>query len=400
MDSGDLSGFFGSPGPRFLGGKRVRAFEDRWSEVFGYEHAISVNSWTTGLTASVGALGLGPGDEMICPPYTMSASAVCGLVYGVVPVFADVDPETFVLDPEAVEAAVTPRTKAIMAVHLFGLPCDLGALGAVADRHGLRLIEDAAQSPLASYRGRAVGAVRDIGGFSLNYHKHIHTGEGGMIVTDDPDLADRCRLIRNHGENAVEAWGVEDLTNMVGSNYRLTELQAAIGLAQLDRLADVVDHRRTLANFVADRLRDCDALRPALVPPDRTHSFYVYPFVYRSDVLGVSRARFAAAVNAELPAAAEPDAVALSEGYVQPLYLSPLFQRRVAIGSAGFPFDLVDGDDPRYRRGACPVAERLYKEDLLLSFLVRDPLSQEDVDDFVRAVEKVVEHAGALRDHA
>ena len=397
MDRGEISAFFGSPGEQFLGGPVIREFEERWAEAFGYRHAVTVNSWTAGLTTSIGAARLGPGDEVITSPYTMSASATCALFYGAIPVFADIDPETFGLDPASVEAAVTPRTRAIVAVHLFGLPCDLDALRAIADRHDLVLIEDAAQSPLATYGGRPVGAVRDIGGFSLNYHKHVHTGEGGVIVTDDDDLADRCRLIRNHGENAVEAWGIKDLTNMIGGNYRLTELQAAIGLAQLDRLPDIIQHRQRLASRVAAALSGCELLRPATVPGDRTHSFYVYPFRFLGTSRGIARARFVDAVNAELPKPQHVDDIPMSGGYLRPLYLSPLYQQRVAIGSEGFPFNLVDPDDDRYRPGACPTVERVQEEEMVLSFLVRDPLDEADVDDLVRAVEKVTEAEASLR---
>src|SRR5262245_8466773 len=203
MDSGVLSGFYGSPGAKFLGGPKVREFEARWAEKFRYRHAVAVNSGTSGLMAAVGAIGIGPGDEVICSPYTMSASATCVLFYGGVPVFADIDPETMCLDPLSIAQRITPRTKAILVVHLFGRAAPMNEIVALARRHRLKVIEDAAQAPGALQDGRPVGALGDIGVFSLNYHKHIHTGEGGVIVTDDDELAERSRMIRNHGENVI-----------------------------------------------------------------------------------------------------------------------------------------------------------------------------------------------------
>src|SRR5437773_6160001 len=235
VQSGCLSGFCGSPGEQFFGGPMVRALERAWSQRFGVKHSISVNSAMSGLYASVGALGIGPGDEVIVPPYTMSATAIAPLVYGAIPVFADIEPQTFGLDPDSVRRRITARTKAIIAVNLFGHPARLEELMATAHDHGLRLIEDNAQAPLATDGDRYAGTIGDIGVFSLNYHKHIHTGEGGMCVTNDDGLALRLQLIRNHAENAVEAVGMTDLTNMAGFNYRMTELSAAIGIEQLKK---------------------------------------------------------------------------------------------------------------------------------------------------------------------
>lgn len=397
MDRGQLSMFFGSPGPQFNGGRTVRAFEDAWCERFGYRHAISVNSWTTGLAACVGAVGLGPGDEMICSPYTMSASASVAIQYGAVPVFADVDPVSFCLDPASVESRITPRTKAIMAVHIFGGTADMAGLRAVADRHNLRLIEDAAQAPGATYGGSSIGAQRDIGGFSLNYHKHIHTGEGGVIVTNDDDLALRARLIRNHGENIVEGFGVEDLTNMVGSNYRLTELQAAIGIVQLSKLDAIVERRRQLAARLIERTSPLAPLTPPATDPNGSHVYYVFAWRYDENVLGVPRAAFAAAVRAELPEPATSDDLAMGEAYVKPLYALPMYQRRIGLGSSGFPFNYHPDADLDYRWGICPTVERLWERETLLTALVRDPLEEADIDDLANAIEKVVENASELR---
>lgn len=397
MDSDCISGFLGSPGEGAWGGPKVREFEERWADRFGYKHAISVNSWTSGLMTAIGAARLGPGDEIICPPYTMSASATAAFFYGAIPVFADIDPVTYCIDPKSVEARITPRTRAIMVVHLFGGSADMDALHAIADRHGLRIIEDAAQAPGTTWKGRYVGGLRDIGGFSLNYHKHIHTGEGGVIVTNDDDLALRSRLIRNHGENFIETLGLQDIDNIVGGNYRLTEIQAAIGIAQLDRLDDILAQRRMLARHLAARLEGVPGLHAATELPGCDHAYYIYPIRFDPAVVGIDRRTFIEAVSAELPRAGIPEDIPLSGGYVKPLYLNPVYQRRIAIGGKGFPFDRAGDPAPSYAKGLCPVAERMHEDELMISFLVREPLTTSDLDDFADAMLKVIEHAPALR---
>jgi len=394
LDSDVLSAFLGSSGKFFLGGEKVRAFERVWAEKYGFAHAISVNSWTSGLVTAIGAVGIEPGDEVICSPYTMSASATCALFYGGIPVFADIDPETFCLDPRSVEAVITPRTRAIVVVHLFGRPAEMDEICAIARRHGLRVIEDAAQAPGVFYKGQPVGAIGDLGGFSLNFHKHIHTGEGGMIVTNDEALAHRCQLIRNHGENANGGLEGAELSNVIGGNYRLSELHAAIGIAQLDRLEGYLATRTQLAAHLATRLAELPGLRVA--PPlatGSTHAHYVYPIKYDAAVTGLSRHGFVRAVLAELPAPDGFEGTPLTEGYVKPLYLNPVYQQRIAIGTKGFPFTCNAGITYDYRPGLCPVAERMYERELLLTPLVREPLTTQDMDDLAAAMAKVLAHA-------
>ncbi len=398
MESDVLSAFLGGPGQYFGGGAKVQEFERVWAEAYGFRHVVSVNSWTSGLVAAIGAVGIEPGDEVICSPYTMSASATCALFYGGIPIFADINPVNFCLDPVSIEARITPRTKAIVVVHLFGHPADMNPILDIARRHDLRVIEDAAQAPGVMYKGKPIGALGDIGGFSLNYHKHIHTGEGGMIVTQNDDLATRSRLIRNHGENVAEQFGLTDISNTIGGNYRLTELQAAIGLEQFKRLAGHLATRQHLAAHLNQRLSSISGLTPPQTEPGCTHAFYVYALKYSAEEVGLSRNLFVKAVLAELPRPQGVEATALVEGYVKPLYFSPVYQRQIAIGRRGFPFTFNPGVKYSYEAGLCPVAERMYHQEMLLSPIVREPLSTGDLDDFADAVEKVVGNAAAIRD--
>jgi dTDP-4-amino-4,6-dideoxygalactose transaminase len=258
------------------------------------------------------------------------------------------------------------------------------------------VIEDAAQSPGVKYKGRSVGAIGDIGGFSLNFHKHIHTGEGGMLVTNDDEIALRARLIRNHGENAIEAYGVKDLTNIIGSNYRLTELQAAIGICQLDRLDNYLALRKDLALYLSDKLAVIPGLDARQNIEHGDHAFYVFPMKYDAKLTGLSRSLFVKAVNAEFPAPSGAEGIALSEAYVRPLYLNPVYQKQIALGSKGFPFNFNQGITYHYEAGLCPVTEDMYQNKLLLSSIVREPLTREDMDDLVRAIRKVLAHAGEI----
>lgn len=396
MESGELSGFFGSPGPQWLGGAKVRQFERKWADKYGFAHAISVNSWTTGLMTAVGAIGICPGDEVIVSPYTMSASATAILFYGGIPIFADIDPDTFNISSATIEKVISPRTRAIMVVHIFGQAADMDPIMDLARRHSLKVIEDAAQAPGVHYKGKPVGTIGDIGGFSLNYHKHIHTGEGGMLVTDDRQLALRCQLIRNHGENLVEAQQVEDLTNMLGSNYRLTELQAAIGCTQLDRLEGYLAHRARLAAYFGQKLAVIPGLTAARVSGGAGHAYYLYPVKYDARLTGIARPVFVKAVNAELPPPLIWEQTGLVEGYVNPLYLAPLYQKKIALGREGFPWSMNAGVDYSYPKGICPVVERMHDEELIYTPLVREPLLEGDIDDLVSAITKVLRYKTEL----
>lgn len=388
--SGCLSGFYGSWGDQFFGGPKVRAFEKAWADRFGVRYAVAVNSATSGLFAAMGAIGIGPGDEVIVPPYTMSATAMAPLVYGGVPVFADIDPDTFCLSPRAVREAVTPSTKAILAVNLFGHPAPLTELMAIAREHGIVLVEDNAQGPLAAEGRRLAGTVGHIGVFSLNYHKHIHTGEGGMCVTDDADLALRLQLIRNHGENVVEALGIENLTNLIGFNYRMTELSAAVGLAQVRNLDRHVSRREETARRLSRGVEGLDGLTPPVSREGCRHVYYLWALRFDSEAVGVTRSLFSKALDAE----GFPHFV----GYVRPLYHLPVFQRRVARSRSGC--HALDRSGVDYRDVVCPVAERMYDDELICFENCMFELDGERTDLLVEAIRKVHRHRHMLREVA
>jgi perosamine synthetase len=385
MDSGVLSAFLGTWSEEFLGGPRVRQLEHEWARYFGAAHAVSMNSATSGLFAALGAAGVGPGDEVIVSPYTMTASAVGPLIYNAIPVFADIDPDTFCLSAETIRSRLTDRTKAIVVVDLFGHPAPMDQIMSLARERGILVIEDAAQAPGAKLNGRFAGTLGHMGVFSLNYHKHIHSGEGSVVVTDDASLAERLQLIRNHAEVVLQQKGSTDLNNMLGFNYRMTEIEAAIAAEQLKKLRDLLDRRIARADRLTHLLAETPGIRPPVVARGATHAYYLYTMRFDRDQIGVARREFTRALLAE--------GIPVNEGYVEPIYLQPLYQQRILFGGTGSPWtDPAYGGDVSYDRGICPVAERMHFEEVIYTNVVHAQTGEADIDDIAAAIDKVVRH--------
>ena len=390
LESGVLSQFLGTWGPDFYGGSRVQKLEREWAEYFHVKHAISVNSATSGLYAAMGASGVGPGDEVIVSPYTMSASATAALVYGAIPVFADIDPDIFCISSQSIQERISPYTKAIIVVDIFGHPADMDAIMRLARQHNLVVIEDAAQAPGALARGRYAGTLADLGVFSLNYHKTIHAGEGGMVVTDNATLAERLQLIRNHGEVVVKGTGAQNIVNLIGFNYRMTEIDAAIASEQLKKLEKLVARRVENADYLTERVGSLPGLTPPTVRPDIRHGYYVYVMRYNARQTGVSRARFAAALRAE--------GIPVAEGYVEPIYLEPVYQQRIAFGADGYPFTYPGYKGTvSYAPGLCPITEQMHYQEVIYTNVCHAGVTQADLDDVAAAFEKIYENLDALK---
>lgn len=399
LRSGKLSTYLGTWHDDFFGGTEVQALERAWEKFFNVKHAISVNSATSGLYAAVGAAGIGPGDEVIVSAYTMSASATAALVYGAIPVFADIEEDYYCLDAASIEKKITARTKAIIVVDIFGQVYDVDTINALAAKYNLTVIEDAAQAPGAMYKDKFAGTLGDMGIFSLNYHKHIHSGEGGVIVTNNDQFADRLRLIRNHAEAVLSARGIKDkdeLINMVGFNYRMTEIEAAIASEQLKKLPALLQERMQNTNYLNEKLSHIPCLQKTKIRPDSKHVFYVHVLQFDQMRAGMHRNTFIDAVKAELPKTLLRDEseVLLSYGYVRPLYLQPLYQERIAFGQEGFPFNQ---SDVSYGKGLCPVTEKMHYDLLVSHEFMRPGMSKEDMDDVVAAFAKVWEHKDELQ---
>lgn len=390
LDNGLMSGFIAKKGDFFYGGPNVIEFEENFKAFFGVKYSVAVNSATAGLHAAVAAARIGPGDEVIVTPYTMSASASCILMQGAIPVFADITEDTFCIDPKKIREAITPFTKAIIVVHLFGQAADMDEIMAIAKEHKLIVIEDVAQAPAGTYKGKLLGTIGDIGVFSLNQHKTITTGEGGMVITNSDDLALRMQLVRNHGEVIVDDMGIADINNLLGWNYRMTELEAAVGIAQFARLEALTKHRIELAEYLTEKIKGFHpAIEPPVIQPYNRHVYFVYPMKYKEELVGISRDLFVKAVTAE--------GIPISGGYVRPIYLEPIYQKKICFGDKGCPFTCrYYNSSVKYEKGICPVTETMHYKELMATGLCRYPLTKEDMDDIIRAFDKVLANSKRL----
>lgn len=379
-----------------LGGKHVRAFAADFAEAMGVPYAIPVNSATSGLSVALAAAGIGPGDEVILPAISFSATAMSVLMFNSIPVFVDVDPETFTLSPDAVEAAITPRTRAILVVHLTGNIADMNRIMAIANRHGLKVIEDACQAIGGTLAGVKAGAIGDAGVFSFQQSKNIMTGEGGMIITRDPDLARRARLIVNHGELQFDkSSSSEDMANIVGFNFRLPELCAAVGRAQVARLDAVNTWRTRNWHVLHDEIANLPGLRvaqPSPQAPDGEVAPHFLVALYDAEEMGLPRDAFVAALRAE--------GIPVGTGYSRTLYENPTILRKIAFGSDGSPWtDPSYGGSVTYAEGQCPNAEALLRERFLWFYHIAYSCTPDDMRDIGAAVRKVVSQRASLVPH-
>ena len=381
VESGVLSQFIGGWDKDFFGGPKVKEFERSCEKYFGVKHAVTVNSWTSGLIAAVGAIGIQPGDEVIVTPWTMCASATAIIHWNAIPVFADIDPRTFNLCPISIEKNISPYTKAIIVADIFGMSADMDSIMALANKHELKVISDAAQAPGAKYKNRWAGTCGHVGGYSLNYHKHIHTGEGGILVTDDDEIAEKLQLLRNHAEVVVGGMGKKDIINMIGHNFRLGEIECAIGIEQLKKLDRLVITRQRLAEKLSTLLEDLPGLELPFIPDGLSHVYYVYPMILDFSVLKTDRTTICNALEAE--------GVEVLRSY-QNIHLLPVYQQKIAYGKFGFPWNSeFCKREISYHKGICPVAEKLHDFNFIgIGMCVYD-FSEDDIDLIAKAFRKV-----------
>jgi perosamine synthetase len=349
-------------------GPKVLAFEEAFAARVGAKYAVAVSNGTAALHAAVFAAGIGPGDEVIVPAMTFAASANCVRYLGGTVVFADVRLDSLNLDPERVEAAITPHTRAVITVDYTGQPSDLEQLGELAKRHGLLLIEDASHALGATYHGAPVGAISDLTTFSFHPVKQITTGEGGMITTNNPELAARCRLLRNHGitsdhrqREKAGSWFYEMVD--LGYNYRLTDFQCALGLSQLKKLSGWIERRRAIAARYNTAFSSCPEIESPVVMPDREPAWHLYVIRLRTDRLLAGRTKIFQALRAEN--------IGVNVHYI-PVPWHPYYQQ---LG---------------YGKGHWPVAENAYEQ--MISLPMWPGMIGQDIEDVISAVTKVLDH--------
>jgi dTDP-4-amino-4,6-dideoxygalactose transaminase len=364
---------------------RIAEVERAFPDFHQARHGCAVSSGTAALQVALEAAGVGVGDEVIIPSYTFVATAAAVALVGAIPVFVDVDADTYCIDVAAVEAAVTEQTRVVIAVHLAGQPADLDALTTLCKAHGLRLIEDAAQAHCAEWKGRRVGAIGDLGTFSFQASKNLNAGEGGFVLSDDDALADAAWSIHNCGRSRSGEWYEHPL---IGGNYRMTEFQAALLLSQMRNLEPQAETRSKNAASLTQHLADIEGITPLHVDKRVTrHAYHLYVLRYDGAAFaGASRERFLEALAAEgIPGAA---------GY-RPLYQEPAFQARFRDYPLHSP---AFGGRPDYDQVHCPVTERICADEAV--WLTQNLLlgSEEDIAQIAQAIRKIQQSADQLTD--
>jgi dTDP-4-amino-4,6-dideoxygalactose transaminase len=364
-------------------GTKVKELERRFAALYGKRYCVACSSGTASVHIAIAALQLPPGSEVITSAITDMGSLTGVLYQGLVPVFADVEPDTLNMDPASVRAAITPRTKAILAVHHAGLAADLDALLAIGAEHGIPVIEDCAQAYGCEYEGEWTGRRGAIGCFSLNHFKHISAGSGGMVLTDDDRLRYLATLFVDKCYQREE--GIRN-PFFLAPNYQMTELQGAVALAQLERLEEFVERRKHLANQLTRRLLEVEGIELQRVRPGSSHSYFLYLFRIDPERFGSTAAYFAEALRHE---GVNARANVITGG--RPVYLYDIFQKRSAFPGSQYPFRSLDtGSDRSYPVGLCPVAEDAFSRWIVLELL--ENYTEQNVSEMADAVAKVAYH--------
>jgi dTDP-4-amino-4,6-dideoxygalactose transaminase len=361
----------------------VPTFEKEFARLIGVKFCVATGSGTQALHTCVEALGIGPGDEVITSPYTDPGTIASILSARALPVLADLDCESYQLDPEDVERRITENTKAIMPVHMMGQPCDMDSIMSIAKRHNLKVIEDAAQAHLAEYRGKKLGTIGDLGCFSFQSSKTIACGEGGGIIGDDEELMDKCYTVHNHGTSR------RGRTEVAGPKYRMNEFEAAVLLGQWPGIQERFARRNKNAAYLTDRLKDVPGIRPQkLYEGTSNGSFYLYATSYLKEYFnGAERSKFLKAVAAE--------GVGLSGYIAQGLHREPWVEH--ILNRPVYKKMFSEKRLQQYRdENECPNCDKVCQE--MAMIWASGPLlgTKEDMDDVADAIIKVYENRDKL----
>lgn len=377
FDEGDVeavtqvarSGQWGNPDCSGL----VEKFEKDFAAYCGSKYAMTCANGSVALRLALMAMGVRPGDEVIVPPYTFIATASIVIEANCVPVFVDIEADTYNLDPEKIEAAITPRTKAIIPVHFAGLACNMDRIMAIAKKHGLRVIEDAAHAHGGAYKGKKLGSIGDAGCFSFQSSKNLNAGEGGLIVTDDEQLYDRMNSLRNVGRVKGGQWYEH---HYLGCNYRITQLQAALLSKQLERLEAQTLQREANGQYLSELLAPIEGITPLTRGHGETvHTYHLYIFRYdKTKFNGVSKKEFAEMLAAE--------GVPAFMGYPKPIYEQPVFQKKNFMCYA-IP------EEVDYTNVHCEVAERACYEEAVWILQHAMLGTRQDMEQFAEAIKKI-----------
>jgi dTDP-4-amino-4,6-dideoxygalactose transaminase len=383
-----------------LGGTKAAEFERQFAQYQGAKYGLGVSSGTAALEIALRAMKLAPGDEVIVPPYTFMASATAVLQVGALPIFVDIDPRTYNLDPALIEEAITDRTRAIMPVHFGGLACDMDAIMAIARKHDLYVLEDCSHAHGGKWKDKGLGTIGDAGAFSLMSGKNLAAGEAGIIITDDPELLGWAVLYHDFWRGAVRAGSLEsDLPEgwkvrfpVLSGNERMNEIEGALLLSQLAKLEDQTRRRSANGDYLNDQVAKLEGLRPLRRDSYVTRNpYHILTLQYTGEGFkGLSRERFIEALNAE--------GIPVSGGYLKTVYQHPVFQEAPTALPGGFPVKGgYYGREIDYTQTHCPQAERLCREETLWFGQPTFLGTKKDMDDIVEAIEKVRANVDELR---
>ena len=366
-----------------VGGTKVEQFEREFATMYCVSHAVASTSGTAAIHVAMGAINPNPGSEIITGPISDIGTIIPILYQNCIPIFADIDPVSYSLDPKDVEKKITEKTAAVIAIHLFGGIANVDELVDVCKKHEIYLIEDAAQAHLAEHKGKLAGTIGDIGCFSLQQSKQMTTGDGGVTVTNNADLAERAKLFSDKAWPREGGWSERGYL-FLSMNYRMTELQGAVGLAQLRKIRNIVERRRKAAEKLTSMISDMKGIRPPFVAEGSKHSYWLYPFTLDRNVIRTNPEDFAGALSAE--------GIPCSQGYIKkPLYLFPILKDKITYGNSHCPFDCqFYGKELEYNEGDCPDAERVLRE--ILTLPINEFYEESDVNDMSEAMRKVATH--------
>lgn len=362
-------------------GNKVKTFLSDFNEMYGVKHSVAASSGTAAIHVALLAAGVSVGDEVITSPITDMGTLVGILYENAIPIFADLDPHTYNMDPESIRSRITERTKVILVVHLAGNPCDMDAIMAIAKEHNLKVVEDTAQSYNCYYKGKLAGTIGDYGCFSTNDFKHISTGDGGMVTVNSGDKEDYYRTHSFADKNYKRfPDSVSRDIDTLAPNYRMTELQGAVGIAQLKKLDDICSTRNRHGDRITEGIKEVEGIHPHQITEGGKSSYWFYMFRINEDALTCTRDEFAAALQAE--------GIPGSAGYIpNTVYEYGMMQNREAYVGSQFPFDI---NNTSYEKGLCPTAEKILETAVRLP--VNEFFSEQDIEETITGIRKVAKH--------
>lgn len=365
----------------YWAGNKVKELNKKFAEMYGMKHCVATSSGTAAIHTALGSVGVTEGDEVITSPIT-DMGTIIGIIYqNAIPVFADVDPNTYNMDPKSIESKITDKTKAILVVHLAGNPADMDEIMELAKKHNLKVIEDCAQSYMTYYKGRLVGTIGDVGCFSLNDFKHISAGDGGMCLMNDDDLYRvALRFADKNYERLSNAPAARNIP-YIAPNYRMNELTGAVGLAQLDKVEWICEKRNEYGTKLTEGLKDIPGITPHLVKEGNKSSYWFYLARIDEKELGVDTDTFIEALNAE--------GIWCQRGYIPAcVYEYEMFKNKTGYMNTHAPFDSkYYGREISYDTGICPVAEEVLKSSVRIP--VNEFYTEQDLQDTINGFKKV-----------